>query len=155
VTVIRLSAVRGARRGLAKFDTAIQEIVTAAGKPHKTRPRSPGMTSPRDRVLEAELESWVADLAAHLYLLRGHTHRSEKSPEGVPDDIIVGRRVIWRELKTEYGTLTAAQQTWGAALLEAGEDWAVWRPCHWFPSSDHPRGLIRTELESITFKIGE
>jgi hypothetical protein len=38
-------------------------------------------------------------------------------------------------------------------LLESGEDWAVWRPSDWFPSAGHPRGLIRAELEAVTFKV--
>jgi hypothetical protein len=61
--------------------------------------------------------------------------------EGFPDLVLVGgspERIVYRELKSEIGRLSADQKEWGRLLLEAGQDWAVWRP------SDLP--LIELEL---------
>ena len=48
---------------------------------------------------------------------------------GFPDLVLVkGKRILWRELKTEQGTLTDEQHEWQGRLLWAGADWAIWRP---------------------------
>lgn len=66
-----------------------------------------------------------------------HTHDSRRSEPGYPDLHLVhaGRRLsIFRELKTQKGKTTSAQDTWLAALAAAGHDVAVWRPSDWFGS---------------------
>jgi len=50
------------------------------------------------------------------------------SVRGWPDLVILGRRVLFRELKTEYGVVSAEQYEIGAKLLWAGQSWAIWRP---------------------------
>lgn len=63
--------------------------------------------------------------------------------KGLPDLIVAGRRgVLYRELKSTRGRLTAEQITWGDRLTLAGSDFAVWRPHDW-------PDRIRTELEEI------
>lgn len=48
---------------------------------------------------------------------------------GFPDLVLVkGKRILWRELKTEQGTLTDEQHEWQVRLLWAGADYAIWRP---------------------------
>lgn len=37
-------------------------------------------------------------------------------------------RVLYRELKSATGKLSAAQQEWGRVMLGCGQDWCVWRP---------------------------
>jgi hypothetical protein len=63
---------------------------------------------------------------------------------GWPDWTIVGTSVLFRELKTERGRLTADQADVGQAILRAGGDWAIWRP------ADLKSGLIEAELDAIT-----
>ena len=58
-----------------------------------------------------------------------HTYDSRKCEPGFPDLVLIrGKRILYRELKTDKGRLTPAQKIWGNALDNAGADWAVWRP---------------------------
>ncbi len=59
-------------------------------------------------------------------------HDSRHSPSGWPDLVLVrGWRMLVRELKTERGRVTEAQQAWLDALDRAGVDTKVWRPSMW------------------------
>jgi hypothetical protein len=90
----------------------------------------PGIAKLAAAMTEAELERGVRRIAADLGLMAYHTRDSRRSPEGYPDWTFCGPRgVMWRELKTEKGRITPAQQDWIAALVLAGQDAAVWRPC--------------------------
>jgi hypothetical protein len=53
--------------------------------------------------------------------------------KGFPDLILAhpGHGVLFRELKTNRGQLTAEQRTWIDLLYTAGADAAVWRPSDW------------------------
>ena len=86
-------------------------------------PRAAAMT-------EAELMEHIRDLVAGLGLLVHHAHDSRRSwGAGYPDLCIVGKAaVLWRECKTEHGSLTAEQRAWGHALQRAGQNWRIWRP---------------------------
>lgn len=57
-----------------------------------------------------------------------HTYDSRRSEPGFPDLVLVRREVLYRELKSEKGRLTAAQKAWGESLTKAGANYAVWRP---------------------------
>lgn len=92
---------------------------------------------------EKELETHVADACRTLGLLRYHTWRSIHSPAGFPDDVIVGDRVLYRELKREREHPTAAQQEWLDRLAATGADVAVWRPSDWLA------GRITAELVAL------
>jgi hypothetical protein len=132
--------------------------------PHQARRAAlpggvPGRVQPA-RILRAiperDLQQWVGDLCAALHLIHYHTHNSRNSAGGFPDSVIVGTRILFRELKREHEALYKLpddQETWRDGLIEAGADWAIWRPSDWFPSGDYPRGRIRAELEAITFKL--
>ena len=73
-----------------------------------------------------------------------HTFDSRRSAKGWPDLAICGKRgLIYRELKTSAGRLTAEQQRWGFMLRQAGESWDVWRP------DDLRSGRIQHELSDI------
>jgi hypothetical protein len=63
---------------------------------------------------------------------------------GWPDWVILGPRGgLFRELKSERGTLTPAQRDVGARLYRAGFNWAVWRP------RDLLDGTIERQLQAI------
>lgn len=74
--------------------------------------------------LEAHLRKLMKDFGLYGY----HAHTSNRSAPGWPDWVIVGNRIIYRELKTEHGSLSPAQRDVGARITRAGGDWAVWRP---------------------------
>jgi len=88
---------------------------------------------PVAHIPEKELGECVRQLAKALGLLRYHTFRSDRSPEGFPDEAIIrGDTLLLYELKAEKGKLTPAQIRWLDALsrvtrVESG----VWRPTQW------------------------
>ena len=66
---------------------------------------------------ERQLEAAVADLARSTGALRYHTHRSDRSEPGWPDDAIVrGDLLCLWELKQEKGRISEAQARWLGAL---------------------------------------
>lgn len=95
-------------------------------------------------MLESELANEISALAAVLGLLRYHTYDSRRSEPGFPDEVLVGRRTLFRELKQQGKHPTAAQQRWLDRLAAAGHDVGVWRP------EDLISGRIARELQAIT-----
>lgn len=92
---------------------------------------------------EAELERNVRRLL-QLYGLYGyHTADSRRSAKGWPDWVIIGRKVLFRELKTAYGVPTGEQRHVGYLLQAAGADWDIWRPL------DLASGRIAREMQAI------
>ena len=79
---------------------------------------------------EKQFQANVVALAKTFNWLVYHTHDSRRSEPGFPDLVLVRERVLFRELKTESGSLTKAQEVWGSKLREAGADYAIWRPRH-------------------------
>lgn len=51
--------------------------------------------------------------------------------KGFPDLVLVRERLLFVELKTDTGIMTAEQLAWLAALRAAGQDARVWRPADW------------------------
>lgn len=73
-----------------------------------------------------------------------HPHDARRSVPGWPDLTLVGSYgLVFRELKSQYGTLRPEQGDWGYALRAAGADWDVWRP------SDLSSGRIEAELRAL------
>jgi hypothetical protein len=83
---------------------------------------------PLAEVSEKTWQGQVIDLAKTLGWKHYFTYRSKRSPAGWPDLQLVRDRVIYLELKTEDGKLSAAQKGWIRALLDAGADAYVVRP---------------------------
>ena len=91
------------------------------------------------------LDAHVRRLCDGLGLLRYHTHDSRRSPSGFPDLVCVGPRgVLFRELKTQRGKVSAEQQEWLDALAAAGQNAGVWHPASLLS------GAIAAELAGIS-----
>lgn len=97
---------------------------------------------------EAGLDQGVRYLLKVHGLWGYHTYDSRRSVPGMPDWMIVGTRVIFRELKSEEGRLAPAQTRVRNLLVAAGADWAVWRP------ADLVSGRIAEELAQISPRWG-
>ena len=80
---------------------------------------------------EAQLLTCVRKAARVYGVLCYHTHDSRRSEAGFPDLVLVGRRVLFRELKARNGRLSGWQKDWMRQLREADADVAVWRPGDW------------------------
>lgn len=100
---------------------------------------------PAAHMPEHELLRVVVMLCTVYDVLAYHEGDSRLQPlRGWPDLVLVGQRgVIWRELKSHYGSSTPEQRRIGSRLLTAGEDWAVWRP------ADLIGTVIETRIASI------
>lgn len=72
-----------------------------------------------------------------------HSYDSRRSIPGWPDLVLVGGRVIFRELKSATGDLRPEQRDWRDLLHAAAADWAIWRPI------DLESGRIEAELRDL------
>ena len=84
-------------------------------------PRIQGLT-------EKEFQNQIVQFAKMQGWEVYHTYNSQRSEPGFPDLVLARDRILYRELKSETGSLTFYQQKWGKAIEKAGGDWAVWRP---------------------------
>jgi hypothetical protein len=83
-------------------------------------------------ITEKQFEAQVRQLARLCGWLCYHTWRSIHSPAGFPDLVLLrGQRLVFAELKTARGRLTAAQQQWLEALRQTPAEVYVWRPDDW------------------------
>lgn len=109
-----------------------------------TRPLNAYQQAAAKAMTEAELEANVADLCKTLRTKRYHTHRSQHSPAGFPDDVIAGPGgTLFRELKRMGKNPTPEQQEWLDVLGANGHDVGVWRPDDWFS------GRIEAEVRGV------
>lgn len=90
---------------------------------------------------ERAWQAMVLELATLYRWTWYHTHDSRRSPAGFPDLVLVRDRVLFAELKTDRGRLTAQQLGWIGRLEEAGAEVFVWRP--------KDLDDVRTELASV------
>lgn len=97
-----------------------------------------------DAMSEDDLEAAVAALCKDLGVRYVHHRRSKGTTPGWPDDQLLGTGLIFAELKTETGKVSAAQADMLAALAAAGQRVYVWRP------SDLISGVIAGALRSIS-----
>jgi hypothetical protein len=92
---------------------------------------------------ERAFQSAVCQLAKGLGCIVFHPYDSRRSEPGFPDLVIVGKRgFMFREMKTQQGKVSDAQQMWLDKLTAAKADAAVWRPSDW------PE-LVTAELREI------
>ncbi len=91
---------------------------------------------------ERELQDAVIDLArllgyrvAHFrpaQTSRGNWITAMSGDTGYPDLTIAGRgRVIFAELKSKSGRISAQQLAWHDALVDAGQEFHCWFPSDW------------------------
>ena len=75
------------------------------------------------------LDAHVRKLIADLGLFGYHPRNSKGSQAGWPDWVIIGRGgILYRELKSEHGSLSPDQRHVGDLITKAGGNWRVWRP---------------------------
>lgn len=98
------------------------------------------------KLIEAALSLDVERLV-HEYHVRGSSwpdSRQVHGTGGFPDWVLCGAgRILFRELKTEHGTLSPDQIAWRYSIIAAGGDWSVWRP------SDLAEGRIETQIQAL------
>jgi hypothetical protein len=100
-------------------------------------------TMPEDRGPDS-LDAHVRRLMTDLGLFGYHPRNSKGSAAGWPDWVIIGRAgILYRELKSEAGTVTPEQRHVGQLITKAGGNFAVWRPRHLLD------GTIGRELASV------
>lgn len=106
---------------------------------------------------EADFQAGVIDLA-RIYGWRVAHFRAARQQDGAwrtpvaadgkgfPDLVLVHpqRGVLFRELKTDVGHVTAEQEAWLDRLAGAGCDAKVWRPADW-PEIRHALSHGRAE----------
>ena len=81
---------------------------------------------------EKDFQAIVIHAAVALGWRYYHTHRSDRSPAGFPDLVLVrGGTVIFAELKRKTGRVSAAQQEWLDDLSRTPNLTFVWRPGDW------------------------
>jgi hypothetical protein len=94
-----------------------------------------------------ELQQLVARLCEELGLPHFHFN-DRRAPAGWPDSIIIGSRVLYRELKTGRGRRSPDQVYIGYRLQAAGADYDVWRERDWIS------GRIYRELKAVCLPLG-
>lgn len=93
-------------------------------------------------VKEADLQAAVVDVARRLGYMVAHfrparTTQGWRTPvsgdgAGFPDLVLVGNdRILFVELKSQRGRLTADQERWRDQLVAAGGEWHLWKPSDW------------------------
>lgn len=69
------------------------------------------------------------------------------SQPGYPDLTVLGSRLLLRELKVGFGTLSVVQMDWQLAFKAAGADYAVWTEDDWWC------GRIQRELQELAKEL--
>ena len=93
------------------------------------------MTDHRARaMLETQLMECIRDRCKLLGLHAFHVADARRSwGPGYPDLTICGPGgILWREVKTEHGTIRPEQKDWILALKAAGGNAGIWRPRDWY-----------------------
>ena len=94
---------------------------------------------------ESEWQQRITDLCDVLGLRWHHETDSRRTREGFPDLVIVGRRVVFVELKTDdrRSRLSPAQKEWLLGIRAAGGEAYVWRPSQWDEVREYLTDLAR------------
>lgn len=86
-------------------------------------------------VTQAQSYGWIVFLSPDKYkkvaIATGTFHRARTGDKGFPDLVLLHEqtgKILYREVKTNKGTLEPDQKRWRDALLRGGHDWGLWRP---------------------------
>jgi hypothetical protein len=81
-------------------------------------------------ISERDLTAYVRDVARAFWWRRFHTWLSKHSPAGFPDEVLCRPpRLVFAELKSERGKLSAEQEAWLEDLRGVpGVEVYVWKP---------------------------
>jgi len=80
-------------------------------------------------ISEKDWQQSVVELAGYYRWGYYHTYDSRRSNPGWPDLVLVRPpEIVYVELKTDKGRLTAHQRAWLAVLEDCGQEVHVWRP---------------------------
>jgi hypothetical protein len=92
----------------------------------------PGTAQPVEEP-EARFQARILRLARQHGWLCYHTRDSRGSAEGFPDLVMVRESIIFAELKTRTGKLTAEQERWLTMLstTQSRVEVYCWRPAQW------------------------
>lgn len=83
-------------------------------------------------ISERDFQQLVIDLARALGWAVYFTWDSRRSPEGFPDLVLCQPpRLVYAELKTATGKVSAAQERWLARLRDCQQEAYLWRPADW------------------------
>ena len=108
--------------------TAIRQRAPSGRTPRPSRTTATALPPQTEKQFQAAVVQFAKLTGWLVY----HTHDSRRSEPGFPDLVLVrDDRIIYAELKTERGRMSAAQRTWQEALICAGAEHRVWRPSHW------------------------
>lgn len=82
---------------------------------------------------EAELLTWVLAACERRQILAHHCpdSRACTGTPGLPDLVMVGRKMLFAELKSRPGETSAEQDNWLWHLNRCVVPWVVWRPQDW------------------------
>ena len=86
----------------------------------------------RPKLSEAQFQRQVVRYAELMGWRWYHTRRSERSPRGFPDLVLVRRpRVVFAELKAQRTPVTDDQRAWIAELRACDQEAYIFRPEQW------------------------
>ncbi len=126
----------GTWRGPAALAT-VARVLRASGDPYGAEGAL--LAAPAPDCAEATLQARVEELLSYFGWEWFHDRDARQDRAGFPDIVACHAgcgpdgqgRVLYAELKTARGRLSAAQRRWRDALLAAGADWRLWRPADW------------------------
>lgn len=97
-----------------------------------------------------ELDRIVLELCKKYGIIGVHhpdSRLAAATGKGCPDWILIGQRILYREIKGSNDVLTPEQRLVGRAIMRADGDWMVWGPRDFYP-----HGAARRELQEIALQ---
>lgn len=107
-----------------------------------------------ENISEAAFQSYVVEAAARhgwktfhprtVRTFKGNHLTAYQGDAGFPDLVLAHdkRGVIFAELKTQKGRVSAGQQLWRLALEAGGAEYYLWRPSDWWDIEKRLRSTL-------------
>jgi hypothetical protein len=96
-------------------------------------------------ITETMLQVEAEKLARKFGIFCFHVPTSIRMAAGWPDEVFIGRGVLFREIKDAFRSPSPRQTEVGYRLVAAGADFRIWRPRDWLA------GHIERELRTIAW----